>query len=350
MTEGRPFGRRLFLTGVGAGVAAVVAGGRLLPDIALPWSCGGWRIYNVAARMPSPADFRLRVDGLVERPLDLGLADLLDLPHVEQRSDFECVTGWKVSGVRWRGVRLGELLERAGATSAGTHLTFHSRDGVYTDSLSLASAHLGDTMLATGMDGRPLPRRHGGPARLVVPTMYGYKSVKWVGRVEVADREVVGYWEQRGYARDARIDKDPARAYTGRRRDVPGTGWSVEAPPGWTWRPIPGGGVLLRRAGAARVEASVLVARRADRATRDTTRDLLTGIQRAGLTGARYSTVDAGDLQGDVLEAEDGSGQRFLFAFLPAGRAVLQVQGQAPVDGFARWRPWFEQLAGSARR
>ena len=347
-----PIGRRLFLGGVGAGLVAIVSGGRLVPQLELP-NTSGWRIYNVAGRMPSAAGFRLRVDGLVDRPLDLDLGGVLDLPHREQTNDFACVTGWTVDDVRWRGVGLAGLLEDVGVRAGATHVTFHSRDGVYTDSLALGDAMGPDTLLATGMDGDPLPRRHGGPLRLVVPTMYGYKSVKWVGRVEVTDHEVVGYWEQRGYASDARIDTSGAvQAYEGERAAVPGTGYSVELPRRWSLRPLPGGGAVTgpETIAGERVEASIVVVALAEAADRETTQAMLVNVERAGLTNVRYGVIEAGDRTADTLQAEDGSGQRFLFAYLADGKRVVQLHGQAPVSAWTSWAPWFEQLAASIRR
>ncbi len=175
----------------------------------LPQPTSGWRIYTVAATMPrfDPETYRLRVDGLVQRPLSLALDDLQALPVAEQVSDFRCVTGWRVEDVRWTGVRIRDLLAGAGPLPSGAALSFVSAERPYVDSLTLEQASLPDVMLAWGMDGRPLERPHGAPLRLVMPRMYGYKSVKWVERIIVTREPVVGYWEQRGYDRDAWIGR-----------------------------------------------------------------------------------------------------------------------------------------------
>jgi DMSO/TMAO reductase YedYZ molybdopterin-dependent catalytic subunit len=172
----------------------------------LPQPTRGWRIYTVAASMPEldPARYRLTVEGQVGRPVSLTLPELEALPTAEQVSDFHCVTGWSVEDVRWKGVRLQDVLAAAGGALPGAGaLSFVSAERPYVDSLTLEQALLPDVMLAWEMDARPLARPHGAPVRLVVPRMYGYKSVKWVERIVATRVPEVGYWEQRGYDRDA---------------------------------------------------------------------------------------------------------------------------------------------------
>jgi DMSO/TMAO reductase YedYZ molybdopterin-dependent catalytic subunit len=214
---GRPIGRRAFLGLVGVGLSSLAWGGgaaRLLssattlvpegPRALIPIGTG-WRIYAVNPPYPrfDPARWLLRVDGLVERPLELTYAQLLALPQAQQTSDFHCVTGWSVGGVRWAGVRFHDLLALARPTPAARALTFTSAEEPYVDSLTLEQLQAPDAMLAYDMDGGPLTREHGAPARVVMPRMYGYKGVKWLRRITVTDRAPDGYWEQRGYDRDA---------------------------------------------------------------------------------------------------------------------------------------------------
>jgi DMSO/TMAO reductase YedYZ molybdopterin-dependent catalytic subunit len=209
----RAIGRAAFLGIVGAGVAGLWLGrdaagllGRIVPDgLEAIAPSTGWRIYTIGARMPSisPAAYRLRIDGLVERPVAYTLADLRSLPQASQVSDFHCVTGWSVYDVHWGGVRFRDLLAEAKPKPGAAWLRFVSDEVPYDDTLSLEQAHLPDVMLATEMDGAPLERPHGAPARVVMPQMYGYKSVKWVTRIEVVADYRPGYWEQRGYDSDA---------------------------------------------------------------------------------------------------------------------------------------------------
>ncbi len=210
----RTIGRAAFLGTIGLGVAGLFYGrsatgalGKVVPDSVqaiVPTS--GWRIYTIGSGLPKidPATYTLRIDGLVERPTTYSLADLRALPNVEQVSDFHCVTGWSVEDVTWRGIRLERLLAEARLRPGARALRFVSTEVPYDDSLTLDQAFEADVMLALDMDGSPVSRPHGGPARLVVPRMYGYKSVKWVDRIEViADEDYRGYWEQRGYDVDA---------------------------------------------------------------------------------------------------------------------------------------------------
>ena len=185
------------------------AAGRLLPDqVAQILPTQGWRIFTIRG-VPKidPALYRLRVDGLVERPLSLSLEDLRALPRAEQVSDFHCVTGWSVKNVHWAGVRFEDLLAEAGPRPEARWLRFISREVPYVDTLSFEQALLPDVMLALDMDGKPLTRPHGFPARVVMPRMYGYKSVKWVTSIEVRRDFVPGYWETHGYDSDAWIGK-----------------------------------------------------------------------------------------------------------------------------------------------
>jgi DMSO/TMAO reductase YedYZ molybdopterin-dependent catalytic subunit len=164
--------------------------------------------YSAAGFIPNvPTDrFTLTVDGMVKEPLTLDWAGFVGLPQTERLRNFQCVTGWVVPNLRWQGVLLSDLLDRVEPTIAEPVVRLWSSDGVYTDTLTWREAHYNDVMLVWRMDGHPLPAERGGPVRLIVPEMYGYKSVKWVKRVELIDHVILGYWEVRGY---------PAEAYFG---------------------------------------------------------------------------------------------------------------------------------------
>jgi DMSO/TMAO reductase YedYZ molybdopterin-dependent catalytic subunit len=214
--DDRTLGRAAFLGLLGAGVAGLFLGrdgfralGRIVPDSVesiVPTS--GWRIYTIGSSVPrlDPAAYRLTVGGAVERPTTYTLADLRALPRAEQVSDFHCVTGWVVENVRWGGVRLHDVLAEAGLRPDAKALRFVSAEVPYDDTLTLPQALLPDVMLALDMDGEPLSQGHGFPARIVMPRMYGYKSVKWVTRIEARTAYTdLGFWEQRGYDKDAWI-------------------------------------------------------------------------------------------------------------------------------------------------
>jgi DMSO/TMAO reductase YedYZ molybdopterin-dependent catalytic subunit len=108
-------------------------------------------------------------------------------------------------------VRLSDVLERAGVLPSARAVRFTSFDGVYTETLTLDQARRGDVLLAYELDGAPLSAPHGGPVRLYVAPMYGYKSLKWLETVELTSRPQPGYWEQRGYAVDAWVGRSNGR-------------------------------------------------------------------------------------------------------------------------------------------
>jgi DMSO/TMAO reductase YedYZ molybdopterin-dependent catalytic subunit len=161
-----------------------------------------FRIYTVTGTIPTiaPSDYRLRVDGLVDKSLTLGIDDLRSMPRVSFTRFFQCVTGWRVPNVHWAGVPLGAVLDAAGVKPQATALRFFSGDGVYTESLTLEQARLPQVIVADQMIGDDVTAEHGGPVRLYVAPMYGYKSIKWLDRIEVVDQVVPGYWENFGYA------------------------------------------------------------------------------------------------------------------------------------------------------
>lgn len=164
--------------------------------------------YSAAGYIPKvePAHFTLAVGGNVEAPYTLTFDELKAMPYVERVRNFQCVTGWVVPGVRWTGVRLADLVARA-RPMAGNHVVeFSSSDGVYTDTLAGGQIDLDDVLVAYALDGAPLPAERGGPVRLVVPEMFGYKSVKWLARLRITDRVEPGYWEVRGYPVNAWLD------------------------------------------------------------------------------------------------------------------------------------------------
>src|SRR5207253_2698952 len=167
------------------------------PDGTTQVTLDGRPLYTVAASMPrfDPATWRLQIDGLVEQPQSLTHDELRRLPRAEQVTTFHCVTGWSVKNVHWAGVRFRDLLAPARPHANGTVLTFVSAEKPYVDTLTLRQAELHDAMLAYEMDGKPLAREHGAPVRVVIPEMYGYKNVKWVERITVADQVEPGYWE-----------------------------------------------------------------------------------------------------------------------------------------------------------
>ena len=220
---GRPIGRRVVLGMLALGAAGVVAGAKVQSGVdaalaplrasslggLIPGS-GGFVIYTITDGYPAaPPGYRLKVGGLVQRPLALSVDDLRALPATRLDRTFQCVTGWTVDNVHWVGVSLLALAAHAGMTATATALRFSSFDGLYTESLTLAQARQSGAIVAYEMLGAPVTRQHGGPVRLYVPHMFGYKSIKWLSGIEAVSSFSPGYWEQNGYPSNAWISGHP---------------------------------------------------------------------------------------------------------------------------------------------
>jgi len=218
--EQRHYGRGAFLLLLGGGLSSLAWGTKVsgvLSPLTSAFSqlvgnifpVGGWRIYTISGSMPifDPKMWRLEVSGLVAKPRSFTYDELLALPQVHQTSDFHCVTGWTVRNVHWSGVRFSELLDHVQPLPEAKAIRFTSLEQPYNDSLTLGQFNLPDVMLALQMDGKPLSRPHGSPARVVIPEMYGYKGVKWLTKIEFLAHQPTGYWEGLGYDQNAWVGR-----------------------------------------------------------------------------------------------------------------------------------------------
>jgi DMSO/TMAO reductase YedYZ molybdopterin-dependent catalytic subunit len=174
----------------------------------------------------SAQEWSLQVDGLVEHPYTLSYQELLALPTQQQYESMECISndvgGSYMSNALWEGVRLTDLLQRAGGVrNNATKVVLHAYDD-YVDSIHLSKALEPTTLVATHMNGVPLPNGHGFPARVLVPGIYGMKHVKWLTHIEIVNYDFQGYWQQRGWS-------DPAPVRLTSRIDTPLDGSSVSA-------------------------------------------------------------------------------------------------------------------------
>jgi DMSO/TMAO reductase YedYZ molybdopterin-dependent catalytic subunit len=226
--DGTPVGRRVFLGVLGVGAVGILWGAKaqdwlertVSPIVAkdgtglsafLP--IGRFRIYTVTGELPSKskADYRLKVGGLVDAPYTLTYAELRALPPTKMTKDFQCVTGWRVHDVKWQGVLLSDLLDRAGVQPNAKAIRFKSFDGTYTESLTLEQARRKDVIVAYQMEGGDISDEHGGPVRMYVAPMYGYKSTKWLDTIEATERVEPGYWEHYGYDVDGWVGRSNGR-------------------------------------------------------------------------------------------------------------------------------------------
>jgi DMSO/TMAO reductase YedYZ molybdopterin-dependent catalytic subunit len=269
-TDGVPAdgGRRLFIGRASAGIAvAVVAGGagRMLlarvpetsrvavdPGVTIPqmpeitpgqdFGLPGLTpivvpnrdFFRIDTALVVPridaASWRLRVHGMVEREVTVGYDDLLGMDLIDRFVTIACVSnevgGDLVGNAYWTGVRLTDVLDRAGVDPAATQLVGRSVDR-WTAGFPTELAYDGrEAMIAVAMNGEPLPRQHGYPARLIVPGLYGYVSAtKWLTEIELTRWEDFdAYWVPRGWSKEGPIK-------TQSRIDVPRRGESVAAGP-----------------------------------------------------------------------------------------------------------------------
>jgi len=149
--------------------------------------------------------WRLKIGGLVEKPLTLRFDEIQALPGKIQTKTFICVEGWGLDDQRWEGVHLKEIFSKVKISPKARFVSFYATGGQYHDSLSIQEALRPDTMLAYRLNGKDLSPENGFPLRLVIPRMYAYKSVKWVERIVFTEKQEVGYWERFGYPSDGSI-------------------------------------------------------------------------------------------------------------------------------------------------
>jgi DMSO/TMAO reductase YedYZ molybdopterin-dependent catalytic subunit len=158
------------------------------------------RDFPVLSAGPTPhvadADWRMEIVGQVDRPRAWTWQEFLALPSEDVTVDIHCVTKWTKLDTAWRGVSVDSLLE--GVETAGDYVMAHSYGG-YTTNLPLEDVTGGKAWVAYQYAGEPLDPEHGGPARLLVPHLYFWKSAKWLRAIELRDSDEPGFWEGYGY-------------------------------------------------------------------------------------------------------------------------------------------------------
>jgi DMSO/TMAO reductase YedYZ molybdopterin-dependent catalytic subunit len=156
--------------------------------------------FPVLTAGPTPevplAAWRFAIDGFVEQRREWGWDEFQSLPFETIPCDIHCVTKWSKLGTSFGGVSLDTLLASAGPQTG--YAMVHSYGG-YTTNVELADLTGGKAWVVTEHEGEPLPREHGGPARLLVPHLYFWKSAKWVAGLRLMDHEEPGFWEENGY-------------------------------------------------------------------------------------------------------------------------------------------------------
>jgi DMSO/TMAO reductase YedYZ molybdopterin-dependent catalytic subunit len=158
--------------------------------------------WPVLTAEPTPhldtATWTFGVEGLVQNPVTLSWEEIHGLPPSTYEGDIHCVTQWSKLGITFTGVSVDTLLALARPQPAATHVLASSHTG-YTTNFPLSDVTEGKAWVVWEVDGGPLPVEHGGPARLLVPHLYFWKSAKWVSGLGLLDHDEPGFWEQRGY-------------------------------------------------------------------------------------------------------------------------------------------------------
>jgi DMSO/TMAO reductase YedYZ molybdopterin-dependent catalytic subunit len=169
-----------------------------------------WPVLDLGEQPNVPLEkWKLEVGGLVENPLTLNWEQFLALPQVDDVSDFHCVTTWSRFDNRWRGVRFRTVAELAVPTEQAHFVLCTGYDFMpgtfipYTVNVPLNRALDNDVLLVHTWEGKPLPREHGGPVRMITPKLYAWKGAKWIRKIEFLERDQKGFWEVRGYSNSA---------------------------------------------------------------------------------------------------------------------------------------------------
>ncbi len=139
------------------------------------------------------------VQGLVERPATWTWEQFQELPRVKVFADFHCVTRWSRLGNLWEGVSTKEIAARVGVSPKAKFVLVYGHDYGWTTNLPIEHFLADDALVALTHDGEPLSAEHGGPARLIVPQLYAWKSAKWVAGLAFRETDKAGFWEDGGY-------------------------------------------------------------------------------------------------------------------------------------------------------
>ncbi len=162
-----------------------------------------WPVLDLGLQPDIPLnEWKLVLDGEVENSVTLNWGQFNALPQTEDISDFHCVTTWSKLNMNWKGVRLLDLAALAQPKETATHILCYGYDD-YTTNISLEEALKPDVLLVHSFEGKPLPKEHGGPVRMITPQLYAWKGSKWINRIEFLKKNKLGFWEERGYSNTA---------------------------------------------------------------------------------------------------------------------------------------------------
>ena len=163
----------------------------------------GFPVLDLGVQPEIPRDqWRLTIDGEVEKPVELDWAAFHALPQVTDVSDFHCVTAWSRFDCAWSGVAFTTLYELVQLKPSAAFVYFTAYDG-YSTNAALERCLDDDVLVATSFEGHPVPREHGGPVRVIIPKLYAWKGAKFIQGIHFLPGDRPGFWEVRGYSNTA---------------------------------------------------------------------------------------------------------------------------------------------------
>ncbi|MEK6533417.1 MAG: molybdopterin-dependent oxidoreductase [Nitrospirota bacterium] len=151
--------------------------------------------------IPLP-DWTLTIGGFVTTPVTWTWEQFLQQPHIQDRSDFHCVTSWSRYNNDWEGVSFRQIISVVKPLSLAKFVLFKSYDD-YTTNLPIEVCDDADVLLTYKWNEKPLTKEHGGPVRVIVPKRYAWKGAKWIKEITFSDKDEKGFWEVRGYSNTA---------------------------------------------------------------------------------------------------------------------------------------------------
>ncbi len=166
-------------------------------------SVNNWPVLDLGIHPEiSREEWSLKITGAVSETRVLRFKDLLQLPVIEDVSDFHCVTGWSQLGMKWRGVRFSEIAKISKVKEEANFVYLTASDG-YSTNVTLEEAMKYDVLLVFEWNGSPLPKEHGGPVRMITPQLWAWKGAKWISGIEFLAMDRRGFWENKGYSNSA---------------------------------------------------------------------------------------------------------------------------------------------------
>jgi DMSO/TMAO reductase YedYZ molybdopterin-dependent catalytic subunit len=171
----------------------------ILKELGVPiFKAGGMPIID-------PRTYVLSAGGLVDKEYHFSWEEILTIPKSRVNCRLTSVSGWSVRA-DWEGIRWNDFLKQISVRPEANHVRFSTAGGGYTTVVRCKDLEHSRVLLAYGVNGEPIEPEYGGPLRMVIPNLWGYKSCKWLDHIDFVDQMEGGYWEDRGYTRSGIIE------------------------------------------------------------------------------------------------------------------------------------------------